>query len=156
MVRKWEDQIGVRQCCNPSLSAFFLPRSIVGHGQRTRRGCKPLPDTAANAISHIPHPRFSNLSCGHRTPAQSSLNILLHPHLILIHNLFLIHIITLFPIPSCSILASILLISAGLLTWKGHMAGNKGSTVVPPSKGQLPQGTGVCEEQGMRWRRRRG
>ena len=27
---KWEDQIGVRQCCNPSLSAAFLPRSIVG------------------------------------------------------------------------------------------------------------------------------
>ena len=89
---KWEDQIGVRQCCNPSLSAFFLPGIVA-----STRGCKPLPDTA-NAILHIPDPR-SNLSCVHGTPAHLTFHFILILIQNLVHILFLIHIITLFPIP---------------------------------------------------------
>ena len=91
-IRLASDNAAIPLCL---LSAFFLPRSIVARS--TRRGCKPLPDTA-NAILHIPDPR-SNLSCVHATPAHPTFHLILS----LIHNLgpilFLIRIITLFPIP---------------------------------------------------------
>ena len=155
---KWEDQIGVRQCSDPSPpgSVCLLTSGHSGHEQGVgassynshkygivrRLPASPLLPDTANAILHIPDPSY-NLSCVHGTPA--------HPTFFLIF--FMFFILTPFekkPHPSRQspalfvpqMVCPHLQISGGVPTKKDHLADNKRSTVVPPWKGQLLQ-TGV-------------
>ena len=66
---KWEDQIGVRQCCNPSLSAAFLPRSIVGQyvGGNPSRTLLMLSRTSLTPDSPIQAVAIAHLLSAHLT-----------------------------------------------------------------------------------------
>ena len=155
---KWEDQIGVRQCSDPSPpgSVCLLTSGHSGHEQGVgassynshkygivrRLPASPLLPDTANAILHIPDPSY-NLSCVHGTPANLTFFLIF----------FMFFILTPFennPIPpdNHQLYSSLrwcphLQISGGVPTKKDHLADNKRSTVVPaPWKGQLLQ-TGV-------------